>query len=190
MTGVRMLSVSVSAHRSVPAVKKRLGAVVLELIVVLPTLFACTLVAAQFGASLSGAVAVHQASVAGVQMASVLGRSNQAVLLAGIRSTVNDALVSAGISTDSAGPGVWCAANLQIIVQERLSDPPVYAGSSGADGVAFQVVPAAAGIPADCVRVTVNVRLNQVAPDLLSSFGFSVTGRYVSAGALRSYNGS
>ena len=76
MTGVRMLSVSVTAHRSVPAVKKRLGAVVLELIVVLPTLFACTLVAAQFGASLSGAVAVHQASVAGVQMASVLGRSS------------------------------------------------------------------------------------------------------------------
>ena len=161
----------------------------LELIVVLPTLFACTLVAAQFGASLSGAVAVHQAAAAGAQMASLLGRSNQAVLLAGIKSTVNESLVSAGISTDAAGPGAWCAANLQIIVQERVSDPP-YVGSSGSDGVAFQAVPAAAGIPADSVRVTVNVRLNQVAPDLLSSFGFSVTGRYVSAGVLRSYNGS
>jgi hypothetical protein len=185
-----MFSVSVSNHCSAPAVNKRLGAVVLELIVVLPTLFACTLVAAQFGASLSGAVAVHQAAAAGAQMASVLGRSNQAVLLAGIKSTVNESLVSAGISTDAAGPGAWCAANLQIIVQERVSDPPAYVGSSGSDGVAFQAVPAAAGIPADSVRVTVNVRLNQVAPDLLSSFGFSVTGRYVSVGVLRSYNGT
>ena len=185
-----MFSVSVSNHCSAPAVNKRLGAVVLELIVVLPTLFACTLVAAQFGASLSGAVAVHQAAAAGAQMASVLGRSNQAVLLAGIKSTVNESLVSAGISTDAAGPGAWCAANLQIIVQERVSDPPAYVGSSGSDGVVFQAVPAAALIPADSVRVTVNVRLNQVAPDLLSSFGFSVIGRYVSAGVLRSYNGS
>jgi len=169
----------------------RRGAVTLELITVMPALFAFTLVAVQFGLSLSGSVAVHQAAVTGAQAASVYGRANQAALLAGIKSTVNQNLVAAGISTDSAGPGAWCSANLQIIVQERVSDPGVYIGSSGSDGVALQaVIPAASAIPAECVRVTVNVRLSEVTPDLLSSFGFSSTGRYVSAGCLRGYNGS
>ena len=167
----------------------RSGVISLELLVVLPALFACTLVAVQFGASLSGAVAVHEASVAGAQMASVLGRSSQAVLIAGIKNTVNESLVSAGISTDSTGPGGWCAANMQIIVQERVSDPPIYNGSAGADGPALQSVPAATSIPADCIRVTVNVRLAEVAPDLLSSFGFSVVSRFITGSTLRYFNG-
>lgn len=169
----------------------RRAAVTLELIAVMPALFAFTLVAVQFGLSLSGSVAVHQAAVTGAQAASIFGRANQAALLAGIRSTVNQNLVAAGISTDSGGPGVWCAANLQIIVQERVSDPGVYLGSSGSDGAVLQAaIPAASAIPVECIRVTVNVRLSQVTPDLLSSFGFSSTGRYVSAGCLRGYNGS
>ncbi|MFM7865667.1 MAG: hypothetical protein ACKPHU_15745, partial [Planctomycetaceae bacterium] len=45
----------------------RRAAVTLELIAVMPALFAFTLVAVQFGLSLSGSVAVHQAAVTGAQ---------------------------------------------------------------------------------------------------------------------------
>ncbi len=159
----------------------RSGAVALELIVVAPVFLISIFSIIQLGLSLSGAVTVHQAAVVGAQQGSMQGRLNATALLPGVVAAVNQQLSAAGVTTSSA--------NVQVIVQERISDPPTYNGSSGGSGVAFQVVPGAAAIPVDSLQITVNVRLSEVTLNLLSSFGYQITGDHVTGTALRSYNG-
>ena len=172
---------NIQAVRNNDRKPNRRAAIALELIAVAPVFLISLFSIVQLGLSLSGAVLVHQAAVVGAQQGSMQGRVNAAALLPGILSAVNQQLSAAGVSTS--------AADVQVLVQERVSDPPVYTGSSGASGVGFQATPSAAGIPVDSIRVTVNVRLSKVTLDLLSSFGYLITGDFITGTALRSYNG-
>jgi Flp pilus assembly protein TadG len=170
-----------SANRKHEGKPNRRAAIALELIAAAPVFLISLLSIVQLGLSLSGTVLVHQAAVVGAQQGSMQGRINATALLPGILSAVNQQLSAAGVSTS--------AADVQVLVQERLSDPPVYTGSSGASGAGFQATPSAAGIPVDSIRVTVNVRLSKVTVDLLSSFGYLITGDFITGTALRPYNG-
>lgn len=168
-------------HHSNVQRSARSGAIALELIVVAPVFLMSLFSIIQLGLSLSGAVVVHQAAVVGAQQGALQGRLNAASLLPGVVAAVNQQLLAAGITTNPA--------DVQVIVQERVSDPPVYTGSSGSSGGAFQTVPGATAIPVDSLQVTVNVRLSEVTLDLMSSFGYLITGDYITGTALRAYNG-
>lgn len=157
------------------------GAIALELIVVAPVFLISLFSIIQLGLSLSGTVTVHQGAAVGAQQGSTQGRLNATALLPGVVAAVNQQLSAAGITTSSA--------DVQVIIQERISDPPVYTGSSGSSGAAFQSVPSASAIPVDSLQITVNVRLSKVTLDLLSSFGYQITGDYITGTALRAYNG-
>lgn len=169
------------------------GAVAFELVMVVPVLVFSLMFIVHVGVSLSGAVLVHQAANAAARSAaeSVRASANAATLVSVVTTVANTVLAAGGISTDSSGPGAWCAANLQVVVQERVSDPPGLAGSSAVSGYAFIAsAPPASGIPVETIRVTVFVRQSELVPDLLSGFGFSMTGKYLQAGVLQPWNGS
>lgn len=158
----------------------------IELLVVVPMLMLCVMAVVQFGLELAGAVLVHEAAVVGAGRCSTLGRFDAATIDDDTSSAVQLQLVAGGIA-------VTPASDLQVIVQERVvSAASSYTGTevSWPAGASFTAVPSASTIPADSVRVTVNVRLTKVIPNLLSGFGFSITGKYVTASVIRPYNGS
>ncbi|MEY3176785.1 MAG: hypothetical protein RLZZ436_4699 [Planctomycetota bacterium] len=157
----------------------------IELLVAVPVLMLCVVCLLQFGLELAGAIIVHQSAVVGAGRCSTLGRMNASGLDDDTASAVQLQLSAASISTVPAS-------DLQVIVQERVFDPATsYSGTSGSWplGASFSSVPSASTIPADSVRVTVNVRLTKVIPDLLGGFGFSISGKYVTASVIRPFNG-
>jgi hypothetical protein len=158
----------------------------IELLVVVPMLMLCVMAVIQFGLELAGAVLVHQAAVAGAGRCSTFGRATATNLDDDTAAAVQLQLTAAGLS-------ITPSTDLQVIVQERVfNSSAAYAGTSGSwpSGATFTPAPAASSIPQDSVRVMVNVRLTRVIPNLLSGFGFSITGQYVTASVIRPYNGS
>lgn len=160
---------------------------------VVPVLVFSLMFIVHMGVSLSGAVLVHQAANAAARCAaeSVRASADASTLISAVKTTANTVLAAGGISEDSSGPGAWCDANLQVVVQERVSDAPTWVGTSAISGFAFiSSAPAASEIPAETIRVAILVRQSEVVPDLLSGFGFSMTGRYLQAAVLQPWNGS
>lgn len=161
----------------------------LELLVAVPILLLCIMSTVQFGLQMAGAVLVHQAAVVGAARCSTLARGDAASLINDTETAVVDQLAAAGITF---GPGYQQADNLQVVVQEKVDNAgnPAYVGTASESGFNFVAVPANAGdIPFDSVLVMVNVEVTGVAPDLLTSLGFSILGRYVTASAVRPFNG-
>lgn len=157
-----------------------------ELLVAVPILMLCIVAVLQFGLELAGAVVIHQSAVVGAGRCSTFGR----LIWSGLD---DDTATAVQLQLTAANLSIVAANDLQVIVQERVFDPnTTYAGSEGSWplGATFATVPSASTIPADSVRVTVNVRLTKVIPDLLGGFGISITGKYVSASVIRPYNGS
>ncbi len=157
----------------------------LELLLAVPLLMLCIMAIVQFGLELAGAVIVHQSAVVGAGRCSTFGRL--------IWSDLDDDTATAvQLQLTAANLSIVAADDLQVIIQERVFDADVsYTGTEGSWplGATFSAVPAASSIPADSVRVTVNVRLTKVIPNLLGGFGFSITGKYVTASVIRPYNG-
>lgn len=161
----------------------------LELLIGVPVFLLCIMSTVQFGLQLAGAVLVHQAAVVGAAHCSTLARADAATLITTVETAVVDQLAAAGITF---GVGYPQADNLQVLVQEKIDDPlnPAYLGTAAEVGYNFVALPAnAGGIPFDSVLVMVNVEVTGVAPDLLTSFGFSIVGRYVTATVVRPFNG-
>jgi hypothetical protein len=157
----------------------------IELLVAVPILLLCVMAIVQFGLELAGAVMIHQSAVLGAGRCSTIGRV--------IWSDLDDS-TAAAVQLQLAAVNITftAATDVQVIVQERVFDPATsYSGSSGTWplGATFAAAPSASSIPADSVRVTVNVRLTRVIPDLLSGFGFNITGDYITASVIRPYNG-
>ena len=157
----------------------------IELLVAVPLLMLCIMAIVQFGLELAGAVIVHQSAVVGAGRCSTLGRLTW--------DDLDDSTATAvQLQLSAANFNITANTDLQVIVQERVSSPPTYPGTQGSwpNGASFMgTVPAASTLPADSVRVTVNVRLTKVIPNLLGGFGFSITGKYVTASVIRPYNG-
>jgi ABC-type sulfate transport system permease component len=157
----------------------------IELLVAVPILMLCVVAIVQFGLELAGAVVIHQSAVLGAGRCSTIGRV--------IWSDLDDSTAAAvQLQLTAVNITFTAATDVQVIVQERVFDPATsYTGTSGTWplGATFAAAPAASSIPADSVRVTVNVRLARVIPDLLSGFGFSITGDYITASVIRPYNG-
>jgi len=166
------------------------GAVALELVVVVPVLVFSLMFIVHVGESLSAAVLLHQAANAAARSAAESARSsaNATALVSGVTTVANTVLAAGGISSDSSGPGAWCDAHMQVVVQERVSNPT---GSEDVGGYEFILsAPPASEIPVETIRVTLFVRQSEMVPDLLSGFGFSMTGKYLQASVLQPWNGS
>lgn len=157
----------------------------IELLVAVPILMLCVVAILQFGLELAGAVIIHQSAVLGAGRCSTIGRA--------IWSDLDDSTAAAvQLQLSAVNITFTAATDVQVIVQERVFNPATsYSGSSGTwpSGATFAAAPSASTLPADSVRVTVNVRLAKVIPDLLSGFGFSITGDYITASVIRPYNG-
>lgn len=106
---------------------------------VVPVLVFSLMFIVHMGVSLSGAVLVHQAANAAARCAaeSVRASADASTLISAVKTTANTVLAAGGISEDSSGPGAWCDANLQVVVQERVSDAPTWVGTSAISGFAF-----------------------------------------------------
>jgi Flp pilus assembly protein TadG len=147
---------------------RRGGAVTFELIVTLPILVIFLAAVIEFGLILANTKQVALASRLGAKIAAESGAPFNSGTLAAIRTAVDRQLEAAGFGA-AASAGV----TLQHNVAGGGSSPQV-SGDCPA--------PSSPPLPADgsgSVRVTVCVELSKLTPDLLSSFGFSIAGKFV-----------
>lgn len=146
---------------------RRRGVVTLELLLSLPVLMIVLLAVVQFGVLMANLQHVAAASYEGAhyateQAALTVVPASNAALAAAIRTAVDRRLESAGFGTN-ASAGVTLRHT-------------VGGGGNATDGTCSD--PLNPPLPARTVRVTVRVPLTRLAPNVLSTFGFDLTGRY------------
>jgi Flp pilus assembly protein TadG len=167
----------------------RSGVVTLELILWLPIVMATVLAAIEFGLILVNFKHVQFASRVGAKVAAEEFAGNLTTSISAVNLKVNKALSAMGMT------------NCKVILEQNV---PLIVGMSGcvtnntqqSTGVCTNcgppstTLPAAgtpSAVPGGTVRVTVCVELSQLTPDLLSSFGFSTTGKVVNASTAYPY---
>ena len=164
----------------------RSGVVTLELILWLPIVMATVLAAIEFGLILVNFKHVQFASRVGAKVAAEeLASSTTVPSIIDIHAKVNRALSAMGMSTckvllEQNIPSTACA----------LNNSDQFMGVCTNCGPPSTTLPAAgtpSAVPGGTVRVTVCVELSQLTPDLLSSFGFSTTGKVVNASTAYPY---
>lgn len=143
-------------------VSRRRGAVIFELIICLPALLILLLAVIEFGLIQHGQKHVSAASAFGAKIAAESGVLSPGTTVA-IRANVENAI---NTHFDVAGYGNVTGITLRHTV-----------GGGGVDSSGDCPDPVAPPLPSNSVRVTVCVDFTELAPDLLSSFGFSLGDR-------------
>ena len=144
--------------------------VTFELIVTLPIVIIFLAAVVEFGLILANTKQVSLASRAGAKIAAESGAPFSAGTLSAIRTAVDRQLETAGF-----GPN----ASVGIALQHTVSGggpSPQTSGACSAPGI-----PAIPSNGHGTVRLTVCVDLSRITPDLLSTFGFSTSGKTVEA---------
>ena len=144
----------------------RAGAVTLELILVFPFLVIALMAVVQFGLLFSNQQRLEMASRAGAKVASemTLPEIDMDPVPAAIQNAINRELSNSGIVAD------------RIIVQHNVGSNPPYTLISGALNCPAPTTPP---LPASrqYVRVTVCAGTTKLAPNLLKTYGFDLSGR-------------
>jgi Flp pilus assembly protein TadG len=145
---------------------RRRASVTLELIVALPLLIIGLLAVVEFGVLLASLQQVAAASYEGAKAAAEAPAltsvpADNVLLASNIRALVDRRLQSAGFGS-SASQGVTLRHT-------------VGGGGDATDGICAD--PLTPPLPTQSVRVTVCVELTRLAPNVLSSFGFTLTGK-------------
>lgn len=167
------------------AKSRRRGVVTLELIVVTPIIAIMLSAAIEFGVMLASIEQVTAATRAGAKIASEL--SNADIGNAGtgpnvdvVQAAVDNVLGSAGMTS------------CMVILEHNpdcngLTAATKTAGTCAGCAAPATALPTTAVIPSGTVRVTVCVEATQLAPNLLSTFGYDLTGQVVSEAILLPY---
>lgn len=163
-------------HSSRPP--RRSAVTVVETIIWLPVLLIVLLSIVEFGSIMLGISQVEAAARFAAAYAADDPNGNlmndstmaSAADAMEIRGEVDEVLETAGFGT---------AATQGVRFRENVGESPGD-GSTAVDGTCD---PDPLPMPNDSVRVTVCVPLTSVSPDLLSSFGFSLSGRFIEATA-------
>ena len=160
------------------AKSRRRGVVTLELIVVTPIIAIMLSAAVEFGVILASLEHVSASARAGAKVASELSTANLASAAPAdnidqVQAAINNVLGSAGM------------ASCMVIFEHNPNCGPLVAATKTTGACAGCAAPAAAlpgtgVIPGGCVRVTVCVDAATTAPNLLSTFGYDLTGRVIS----------
>jgi len=159
---------------------RRCGVVTLELIVVTP-IFAIMLSAViEFGIMLASIEQITASARAGAKIASELSTAD----LASAAPAVNVNLVEAAVDNVLSSAGMT---SCMVILDHNPNCGALVAatktaggGCAGACGAPATALPTLALIPGGTVRVTVCVDATQLAPNLLLTFGYDLTGQVVS----------
>ncbi|MDA0835722.1 MAG: TadE/TadG family type IV pilus assembly protein [Planctomycetota bacterium] len=156
--------------------RARSAVIVFELIVTLPLLLVVLIAVIEFGIIMAGFKQVAIAARTGASVA-----SNTAGLDTGTPLSTQTAAQAARTAIDrqleTAGFGTNASSGLTL--RHNVSDgvgidPPE---ASHTEGTCSD--PTAISLPARAVRVTLCVEMSTLAPDMLSSFGFSLNGRTI-----------
>tara|TARA_R110002072_G_scaffold302100_1_gene483953 strand:- start:138904 stop:139548 length:645 start_codon:yes stop_codon:yes gene_type:complete len=156
----------------------RRGVVTLELIVVTPIIAIMLSAAVEFGVLLAGLEHVSASARAGAKVASELSTAN----LASAAPADNIDMVQAAIDNVLGSAGM---ASCMVILDHNPDCSGLIAATKSTGACAGCAAPVAAlpgtgVIPGGSVRVTVCVDAATAAPNLLSTFGYDLTGRVIS----------
>ena len=145
------------------AVRHRSGVAVFEFVVFAPVLLICLLAIVEFGLVFANIQTVELASRTATRAAAeaIQADVTSGAALAGVRSVADQVLATGGLVSDG------------VVLEHTIG------GGSGSFTSGTGTAPGVPAIPAEAVRVTVSLNLSQLTPDLLSTFGFSTTGRTV-----------
>lgn len=150
------------------------GIVALELVVVLPVLVAFVLAVVEFGVILAQVKHVAFASREGARLAARQQPGDLPTAVSAINLRVNEVLQAGGISDGSC----------KVILEHNVTS--ISTGQSQNIQPTTNPCPNCMvstnvpGLPTDGVRVTVCVQMENLGPNLLSSFGFTLVGKTVS----------
>jgi len=160
------------------AESRRRGVVTLELIVVTPIIAIMLSAVIEFGVMLASIEQITASVRAGAKVASELsnadlGNAATAVNVDVVQAAVDNVLGSAGMSS------------CMVILEHNPTCNGLVAATKTAGACAGCAAPATAlpttaVIPSGTIRVTVCVEATQLAPNLLSTFGYDLTGQVVS----------
>ncbi len=149
----------------------------LEVIVLFPVIAILLAAVIEFGLLLSGIKHVQASSRAGAKIASELSQADlggaDAVNVDVVKDTVDRVLSSAGFES--------CQVILENVTTGCVADNTRNSGTCTGCNAPATSLPTVAAVPGGTVRVTVCVDADQLTPDLLSTFGFDISSKIISA---------
>lgn len=156
----------------------RRGVVTLELIVVTPIIAIMLSACVEFGVILASLEHITASARAGAKVAAELSTAN----LASAAPANNIDLVQAAVDNVLGSAGMT---SCMVILEHNPNCSGLVAGTKSAGACAGCAAPVAAlpttvMIPGGSVRVTVCVDAATTAPNLLSTFGYNLTGKVIS----------
>jgi len=159
--------------------------VVLEFILWAPVFVILLLAIIEFGLILSAIPQVKAASRAGAKVASELSTAQ----LSSVNPANNLDLVDAAVARVLSSAGLT---RCQVILEYNPTCGGITPGTQTAGACPNCVapvlaLPSNADIPGGTVRVTVCVDVDEMTPDMLATFGFSVAGRVAKESTLMPY---
>ena len=162
----------------------RAGVVILEVIVLFPVIVILLASVIEFGLLLSGIKHVQASSRAGAKVASELAVGSLSSGGSTVQTTVDRVLSSGGYSS--------CQVILEYITSNSNCTGAPGSGTSTAGSCTGCNAPATslptiADVPGGSVRVTVCVDADQLTPDLLSTFGFDISSKLITASTTLPY---
>jgi len=157
---------------------RRRGVVTLELIVVTPIIAIMLSAVIEFGIMLAGIEQITASARAGSKIASELSNAD----IGNVATAVNVDLVQAAVDNVLGSAGM---ASCMVILEHNpdcngLVAATKTAGACVGCAAPGTALPTTAVIPSGTIRVTVCVEATQFAPNLLSTFGYDLTGQIVS----------
>lgn len=170
---------SPKSPRAARARSRRHGVVTLELIVVTPIIAIMLSAVIEFGIMLASLEHLSSSARAGAKVASELSTAD----LANAAPAVNIDLVQAAIDNVLGSAGM---ASCMVILENNpncaagLPAATKTAGACAGCAAPAAALPALGDIPGGTVRVTVCVDAATAAPNLLSTFGYDLTGQVIS----------
>lgn len=162
----------------------RSGVVILEVIVLFPVIVILLASVIEFGLLLSGIKHVQASSRAGAKVASELAVGSLSSGGSTVQTTVDRVLSSSGFSS--------CQVTLEYITSNSNCTGAPGSGTSTAGSCTgcnapSTSLPTIADVPGGSVRVTVCVDADQLTPDLLSTFGFDISSKLITASTTLPY---
>jgi|GEM_PF-1439479 len=164
--------------------RRRSGVVILEVIVLFPVIVILLAAVIEFGLLLSGIKHVQASSRAGAKVASELAVGSLASGGSTVQTTVDRVLSSGGYSS--------CQVILEYVTTNATCTGAPGSGTSTAGSCTGCNAPASslptiADVPGGSIRVTVCVDADQLTPDLLSTFGFDISSKIITASTTLPY---
>lgn len=142
-----------------PRTHRRAG-IIVEFLLAFPILLIAVLVLVEFGVIMANLKQIAAISRDGAKLAASTAPLNAATAT----------LIRARVDRDLESAGYGASASAGVTLRHTVGGTAVFTDGTCSD-------PVTPAMPSDAVRVTVCVELTEFTPNLLSTFGFDITGR-------------